>query len=72
MKTWMLYDGERVEGISTVGAENKTDALKSMCDMLNNDSEVYNYVITGEEIYQYEGEVQAGDNPVSVYDVVEE
>ena len=71
MKTWMLYDGERVEGIDTVEAETKMDALKSMCEMLN-DNEVYNYIVTGEEIYQYESEVQAGDDPVSVYDVVEE
>lgn len=71
MKTWMLYDGERVEGINTVEAETKMDALKSMCEMLN-DNEVYNYIVTGEEIYQYESEVQAGDDPVSVYDVVEE
>lgn len=71
MKTWILYDGERIEGVNTVEADSKADALKRMCDMLNNDSEVYNYVITGEEIYQYEGEVQAGDDPVSVYDVVE-
>ena len=71
MKTWMLYDGERVEGIDTVEAETKMAALKSMCEMLN-DNEVYNYIVTGEEIYQYESEVQAGDDPVSVYDVVEE
>lgn len=69
MKAWMLYDGEMIEGVSTVEAENKTDALKNMCEMLNNDSEVYNYIVVGEEIYQYEGEVQDGDEPVRVYDV---
>lgn len=69
MKTWMLYDGEMVEGISTVEAESKADALKNMCEMLNNDSEVYNYMVVGEEIYQYEGEIQDGDEPVGVYDV---
>lgn len=69
MKKWELYDGEAIEGVSTVEAESKTDALKSMCDMLNNDSEVYNYVIVGEEIYQYEGVIQDGDEPVRVYDV---
>jgi len=72
MKKWELYDGERIEGVSTVDAESKEDALLSMCEMLNNDSEVYNYVITGEEIYQYEGEVHDGDEPVRVYDVEEE
>lgn len=71
MKKWELYDGEAIEGVSTVEAESKTDALKSMCDMLNNDSEVYNYVIVGEEIYQYEGVIQDGDEPVRVYDVEE-
>ena len=69
MKTWMLYDGERIEGVSTVEAESKTDALKRMCDVLNNDSEVYNFMVVGEEICQYEGEVQDGDEPVRVYDV---
>ena len=69
MKAWMLYDGEMIEGVSTVEAENKTDALKNMCEMLNNDSEVYNYIVVGEEIYQYEGEIQDGDEPVRVYDV---
>ncbi len=72
MKTWMLYDGERIEGVSTVEAESKEDALLRMCEMLNNDSEVYNYVVTGEEIYQYEGVIQDGDEPVGVYDVEEE
>lgn len=72
MKTWMLYDGEMIEGISTVEAESKADALKNMCEMLNNDSEVYNFVVTGDEIYQYEGEIQAGDEPVRVYDVEQE
>ena len=71
MKAWMLYDGEMIEGVSTVEAENKTDALKNMCEMLNNDSEVYNYIVVGEEIYQYEGEIQDGDEPVGVYDVEE-
>lgn len=70
MKTQMLYDGEPIE-VGTVEAESKTDALKNMCEMLNNDSEVYNYVVTGEEIYQYEGEIQDGDEPVGVYDVEE-
>ena len=65
----MLYDGEMVEGISTVEAESKADALKNMCEMLNNDSEVYNYMVVDEEIYQYEGEVQDGDDPVRVYDI---
>lgn len=69
MKTWMLYDGEMVEGVSTVEAESKMDALKNMCEMLNNDSEVYNYMVVGEEIYQYESEIQDGDEPVGVYDV---
>ena len=69
MKTWMLYDGEAIEVVSTVEAESKTDALKNMCEMLNNDSEVYNYMVVGEEIYQYEGEIQDGDEPVRVYDV---
>jgi hypothetical protein len=72
MKTWALYDGEFIENVGTVDAESKEDALLSMCEMLNNDSEVYNYVITGEEIYQYEGEVHDGDEPVRVYDVEEE
>lgn len=71
MKKWELYDGEAIEGVSTVEAESKADALKEMCEMLNNDSEVYNYVITGEEIYQYEGVIQDGDEPVRVYDVEE-
>ena len=71
MKTWMLYDGEKIEGVNTVEADSKEDALLIMCDMLNNDSEVYNYVITGEEIYQYDGEVHDGDDPVRVYDVEE-
>jgi hypothetical protein len=71
MKTWMLYDGEKIEGVSTVDAESKEDALLRMCEMLNNDSEVYNYVVTGEEIYQYEGVIQDGDEPVGVYDVEE-
>lgn len=71
MKTWMLYDGEAIEGVSTVEAESKEDALLSMCEMLNNDSGVYNYVVTGEEIYQYEGVIQDGDEPVGVYDVEE-
>ena len=64
MKTWMLYDGEMVEGVNTVEAENKADALKTMCEMLNNDNEVYNYVVVDEEIYQYEGEIQDGDEPI--------
>lgn len=46
MKKWELYDGEKIEGVSTVEAESKEDALLSMCEMLNNDSEVYNYVVT--------------------------
>ena len=71
MKKWELYDGEAIEGVSTVEAESKEDALLSMCEMLNNDSEVYNYMVTGEEIYQYEGEIQNGDEPVRVYDVEE-
>lgn len=71
MKKWELYDGEAIEGVSTVEAESKTDALNEMCEMLNNDSEVYNYVVTGEEIYQYEGVIQDGDDPVRVYDVEE-
>lgn len=50
MKTWMLYDGEMVEGVNTVEAENKADALKAMCEMLNNGNEVYNYVVVDEEI----------------------
>ena len=69
MKTWMLYDGGMVEGVNTVEAENKADALKAMCEMLNNDNEVYNYVVVDEEIYQYEGEIQDGDESVRVYDV---
>lgn len=69
MKIWMLYDGEKIEGVSTVEAENKTDALTAMCEMLNNDNEVYNFVVTGDEIYQYEGVIQDGDDPVRVYDV---
>ena len=72
MKTWMLYDGEKIEGVSTVDAESKEDALLSMCEMLNNENEVYNFVVTGDEIYQYEGEIQAGDEPVRVYDVEQE
>lgn len=71
MKKWELYDGESIEGVSTVNAESKEDALKSMCEMLNNDSEVYNYIVVGEEIYQYEGEIRDGDEPVRVYDVEE-
>ena len=71
MKKWELYDGEPIEGVSTVDAESKEDALKSMCEMLNNDSEVYNYMVVGEEIYQYEGVIQDGDEPVRVYDVEE-
>jgi hypothetical protein len=71
MKKWELYDGEAIEGVSTVEAESKTDALNEMCEMLNNDSEVYNYVVVGEEIYQYEGEVHDGDEPARVYDVEE-
>lgn len=71
MKKWELYDGEAIEGVGTVDAESKEDALKSMCEMLNNDSEVYNYVVVGEEIYQYEGVIQDGDEPVRVYDVEE-
>lgn len=71
MKKWELYDGEAIEGVSTVEAESKEDALLSMCEMLNNDSEVYNYMVVGEEIYQYEGVIQDGDEPVRVYDVEE-
>lgn len=71
-KTWMLYDGEKIEGVDTVEAESKADALLSMCEMLNNDSEVYNFVVTGDEIYQYEGEIQDGDEPVRVFDVEQE
>ena len=71
MKIWELYDGEKIEGVSTVEAENKEDALLSMCEMLNNENEVYNFVVTGDEIYQYEGVIQDGDDPVRVYDVEE-
>ena len=71
MKKWELYDGEAIEGVSTVDAESKEDALLNMCEMLNNDSEVYNYMVVGEEIYQYAGEVHDGDEPVGVYDVEE-
>ena len=71
MKIWDLYDGEKIEGVSTVEAENKEDALLSMCEMLNNENEVYNFVVTGDEIYQYEGVIQDGDDPVRVYDVEE-
>lgn len=72
MKTWALYDGEFIENVGTVDAESKEDALLSMCEMLNNDSEVYNFMVIGDEIYQYEGEIQDGDEPVRVYDVEEE
>ena len=71
MKKWELYDGEKIQGVSTVEAESKADALKNMCEMLNNDSEVYNYMVVGEEIYQYEGVIQDDDEPVGVYDVEE-
>ena len=28
MKTWMLYDGEKIEGVNTVEAESKEDSVK--------------------------------------------
>ena len=69
MKTWALYDGEFIENVCTVEAENEADALTAMCEMLNSKDEVFNFVVDGNEIYQYEGEIQDGDDPVSVYNV---
>lgn len=69
MKTWTLYDGEFIENVGTVEAENEADALTAMCEMLNSKDEVFNFVVDGNEIYQYDGEIQDGDDPVSVYNV---
>lgn len=69
MKTWTLYDGEFIENVGTVEAENEADALTAMCEMLNSDNEVFNFVVDENEIYQYEGEIQDGDEPVRVYNV---
>lgn len=69
MKTWTLYDGEFIENVGTVEAENEADALTAMCEMLNSENEVFNFVVDENEIYQYEGEIQDGDEPVRVYNV---
>lgn len=69
MKTWTLYDGGFIENVGTVEAENEADALTAMCEMLNSENEVFNFVVDDNEIYQYEGEIQNGDEPVRVYNV---